>query len=225
MNPNSINIYMDIDSILDTKLPIYLKKDKDKLSESIKTGEYYDRVNNELSWITREEFNNLFENRTKDDLKLSIINSMYRTINSFTREALKAVTDEEELEINIVVNFHPYQLTDKEQELLLEGIKKKYFHTSVTGINKPITEITPSYIKTFNLVSMINFLEWLDIYSENEEILKDPIHQTLILTPIEIDEYEEDSNIDNLVDEVEKMLTLLCKVRFLPYTAYGFKLK
>jgi len=102
---------------MDTKLPIYMSKDKNKLSESIKTGEYYQRVNTGLEWYPREEFEKEFEKRTKEVLTKSIINKLYITINSFIKEGIKVCSMENATPIvEIVINFHPYELEDTEYD-------------------------------------------------------------------------------------------------------------
>ena len=82
-NNYKLGIFVDIDSIMDTRLTVLHSIDEDIASKQIKSGAYFTRLKDEFDYITYDMFKYIYKNRNKQHLRLATPTPMLDLIKEY----------------------------------------------------------------------------------------------------------------------------------------------
>ena len=172
-------VFVDLDSVLDTRLGVLLASGKvDDPFEYLTSFEYYTREDNALAGMSVEEFEELFAERDKSALVNSVATLMCLQLSKFIAERLFDDTDAPDTpeRIKLTVNTYPYSLTEEETRLIQSAL---IVHTQelveVECVSMIPSFITPSYLKNrYDLLIMYDYAKWLEAQLANFERVQIP---------------------------------------------------
>lgn len=182
---NTSHVFVDLDSVLDTRLGVLLAEGKiDNPYEYLTSFEYYTRGDNALAGMSVEEFEELFKNRDKSALVNSVATLMCLQLSRFIAERVfvdvEAPATPER--VKLTVNVYPYVLTEEEMRLIESAL---IAHTGelveVECVNMLPSFLTPMYLKNrYDLVVMYDYASWLESQQDNFEKVQIPEIDLLI---------------------------------------------
>ena len=165
-------LYIDIDSLFDTRLPILYKLlDDDKMIELLKRN-YFNRIRNKFIGVDIDEFNLLYSKRNNITISESILTRSIVIIKEFIDETIKnSISTPYKYRPKLCLNIYPYILTENEIKLIICGLKTVTNNLcDIEVINISIELITPKYIKeNFSIMIMYNFIEWFELLAKNNK--------------------------------------------------------
>lgn len=163
------NIYIDLDSLLDTRLGVISELDPTALEYMIKDGRYWARVYDDWSTLTDgrvsdEQFTVAWDNRTHETLKASMLTEIFGPLrNIMTLYTQNVKEGHVEKPLCMTVNMHPYGLSDDEQEAIAEalmyhvGARFEVFFVSIGP-----DELTPTLLfSRYEAAIMYHFHSWI----------------------------------------------------------------
>jgi len=162
------SIYLDFDTIFDTRLGTLIKYDK-KVSDSIMKDHslYYDnRIYDEFLHINNRLFNKLYSNRDSEILSLSPLSNILKVVaNEINLTTIKKLDRQETITLNLTINVYPYKLEDEFLETL-----RKYLIVYIGDANIDIEyiyiedkDMTLKYVSdNFDIMFKYDFISWLD---------------------------------------------------------------
>lgn len=182
-NVNS-KIYVDLDSLLDTRLGTIAKIKGEEVFNWITNMSYYLRVEDKFDGVDEIQFKKLYNERDIETLKLSPATQFCHELG---RIALDTVTDSHTQplrgNVSITVNTFPYQL---DEDTCKEIENCVLFYTGeVVAVNAkyiPLQQITPNLLKNeYSLMVMYDYAKWLEIHSY--AIQNIPLPEITLLAP------------------------------------------
>jgi len=119
INTTTSNIFIDLDALFDTRLPVLYALDKDTAIEAMRDRNYHKRRIDRFGVIPQDMFYSFYDNRDKEVLLLATPTPMINMLTKYCIEALehKVITGDKSLLI-VYLNIHPYNLDLEEQHNL-----------------------------------------------------------------------------------------------------------
>ncbi len=164
-------ILVDLDCILDTRLPLLLKTFPDKEEEIFSI--YFDRQCNDFPGIINyKDFNDLYLSRDKTILRQSVMTSIPLLLNDFVINTIDyMVSNSVPFPPKIILNLYPYDLQKEEIDAVLLGLLihlDKRVDLEVVSMKN--TDITYSFLyKHISAMIKFDYYNWLD---DNTPLLK-----------------------------------------------------
>ena len=133
------DLYIELDSILDTRLSTLLNFDFDLGKEWIEKGDYSKRSTDSFKYLSSGVFNILYRERNKATLLNPLPTPMLGMITEYCEKArVEDVSMGGDGLITIHLNTYPYNLSTEELEFILH-ILEKYrpnYHIAFRIVNK-----------------------------------------------------------------------------------------
>ena len=179
------SIYVELDTLLDTRLATLFQLDPVKTEQVIKEG-YFTRFYDEFEGFETEVFRQAYAQRNLKTLKDAMATQAIDFINYFTAQTLKAVvTSPFRRQPRLVVNVYPYAMDDAVIPVLIQGIRaatKRLVDIEVVYL--PMEAITPQLLKTqYVCAVMYAYWEWLEIHSLNRNLEKVQCPEIALIGP------------------------------------------
>lgn len=158
------SFYITLDTLLDTRLGTLFKIAPTQV-ESILANGYFDRLYDEFPGIDNAVFKEAYLKRDRETLRNSPLCSVYKMLNYLVNKTLLArVSTPFKTKPEIVLNLYPYQLTDDEANLIVQGV------VAVTDKNSDIRVIYEDPLKlraaearaTYVAMLMYDYPQWLE---------------------------------------------------------------
>ena len=163
------NIYIDLDSLLDTRLGIISMLDETAVEAMVKAGHYWTRVYDDWEVLTEGKvtntaFNEAWEQRTNEVLRASMLTEIFGPLRNiltlYTQNIKEGHVDKP---LCMTVNMYPYTLSDDEQEGISEALK---YHVgadfSVFFVSITDDELTPALLfSRYDAAFMYHFHKWI----------------------------------------------------------------
>lgn len=228
---NIKNIYIDIDSLLDTRITI-LKELLPEFTEDYLKDEnhpYFYRTNNSFKYrdytIPDTLFMELYKYRSKNVLKESKPTILSYLMLNVLDDVFKSIEVEDKNEKPaIIVNVYPYKLTEEEQALFQLYLYN--FIPSVIPIEmvyKPIEELTPDYFKSKSVIDiyMYNGYRWLEYIVSNMSFLDAfMVDKTLFLPKFFSNNLKTEETVGDLYELFTYSYSNIIRLEFLELSAY-----
>ncbi len=221
-------ILVDLDSIIDTRLPIYRRSGDGDINKILALG-YLERKKEGLGIIKGEDFRKQYSERDKSLLTDTDVTGIIHFLNDLILEASLASSQSIiPFKMELLINIHPYLIDDSEKGFLLRNINE---HIEA-DINIRLIDDDPAihnfeYLNENNIETFIvfDFIEYFVNLKMNEEKLDKPTHEVKVFsayTSLENPElpYEEIEGI-SLSDTVSLMLMSFMAVEFLPMPLFS----
>jgi hypothetical protein len=169
MNILSSVLLCDIDCLLDTRLAVLFRYNKDSMSK-VFNDKYFTRNSDLFLDYTLSEFNALYATRTIDDLRQAIITPISKMITEFVISTL-AGNGNQPVDVipKVWLNTYPYKLTAEDDKYLIKKLMQLTMQKcDIRLINKSVDELTPNYLKVNDITVFCkyDFNEWLERLSE-----------------------------------------------------------
>lgn len=164
--PEEEVIYLDLDTILDTRLGTLAKMGDEHAVASLNSGKYHKRMIDEFVGVDSAAFKEAYANRDEETLKLSVLTNMTFFLRRLIKDSLAAAMLQQKVEkLRFVLNIHPYKFEDEEAIKMLIACLR--FHTystsSVSVVSIPEEELTPEYCgANFQIMIRYDWLTWMD---------------------------------------------------------------
>jgi len=216
------NLYVDLDSIFDTRLPIVYYLDKNLSESIIKDKSYFNRIIDEFNYIDKNIFNVFYKNRNKTLLAYATPTNILRLVYKYYSEVNTSNKMYDNSEpIKIYLNIYPYELNLAETHNIVSGIKSMISKdVEVSIISMTEEEITPSWLlSNVAAVFMYHGMDWLERHTANFNIINNPMLDVGMMVPAIISGNKKKiktTEYGDFFEEIEKSLGTLVKLKFLP---------
>ena len=214
----SNNLLIDLDSILDTRLPILTGIDRDIAKKVQSKGVYKNRVSDSFEYISHDVFREIYKSRTKRVLQTPLPTGIVNLITEYTLETKSRLIDyKRDDKLTVYVNIYPYRLNKEEIEIIKSRVHDIIpDFSSVEIVDKSIKEITIDFlIDNINVFIMYNGIEWLKYHMDIGELRRKSIPNILFIVPKLIGEIGRGSN-EEYFKEMSKQTKPFIDLNFLP---------
>lgn len=228
MTNDHISMYMDLDSLFDTRIATLYRLDVEKVMPAMMDG-YFDRVFDEFSGYDPEVYAKAWKARDETTIENSAITGMVDAINFFAEKTLVArvgtpLRKQPKLELNI----HPYVLSDACIDAIVLGLRAVTKNMiDIQIIDRPLSEITPEYVKSnYAIMVMYEYWEWLECHSENKNLLTTRCPNITLIGPAIVRSKEawEEVKHNNVFDAIEQYSSVFIKLMLYPISSFCLNL-
>jgi len=206
---------VDLDSLVDTRLSLLMKIDKDLTKELVKNGKYKDRVNNEFDYIPENIFNKLFKYRKKELLELPIHTEVVELLKEYVVNC-ETLIRQHNGSVKGVINTYPYLLSEEEKSLLEDSFSKE-LKTDIEIVYVEdiiISELSDRY----GMLVLYDGLNWLENKVNDGSVLSSPIPEVTLITIKKYNKKEKDFN-----EKLEDQLKILIDLKLVDYSIFSLR--
>lgn len=190
MSVSYANVIADIDTLLDTRQGVLSKLlDQDSLLKLITSQAYLSRERDEFEGVDMTVYNRMYKDRNKVTITSSIVSYMFNVIKSKVVSIMqKANFNDDVKEVNLLVNFYPYKLTEAETDMIVDVIfRKMEVSTHIKPIYKSPEELSPAYLNIANIEELFIYdtNRWINAHAASlpvTRIVKRSVHLPALLT-------------------------------------------
>lgn len=216
------NLYIDLDTIFDTRLPIVYYIDEKLATTIVENNKYHYRVIDEFDYLTKDIFTAFYRNRNKTLLTLATPTNILRLVYKYYTEVITSNkihgVDEP---LKIYLNIYPYELNVVETYNIANGIKSMISSDiNVMTINMSPEEVTPTWLlENVAAIFMYHGMDWIERHTANFNIINNPMLDVGMMVPAIISGNKKkikDVDYTEFFEEIEKSLSTLVKLKFLP---------
>lgn len=217
------NIYLDLDTILDTRLGTLAVMGDEYPIQALNSGNYHKRLLDEFNGISVHEFREAYAKRDLETLKRSVLTNVTFFLRRLIKDSLMSAVIQQRVErMCFTVNVYPYDFTDPDLVEMLIGCIR--FHTYSTSnvhiVSIPDEELTPEFIdKNYQIMIRYDWVNWVNkhkVYFEKRGIP----NVTVVVPELFYDAIPTQDDIDRLNLKKQNPFTMTESV-----TAALFRLK
>lgn len=217
-------IYVDLDSLFDTRLSVLYTLDSQRVAELLKHG-YFGRDYDEFDGIDTEVYKKAYKERNVATIHHSSITGIPAVILYFAEQTLKArASTPFIMQPRLHLNIYPYTLPDEAIAVIIEGVRiitKGLLDIEI--IDRPLDQITPSYVKdTYAVMVMYEYWEWLEIHSLNKNFESAFCPEVTLIGPAIVrskDAWEQVKGVD-IYPIIEQYSSMFIKLMLYPVTTF-----
>lgn len=174
-NQQSRGIYLSLDELYDTRLPVLYKafpEHRKWLDKHVKSGKYHDRIDEHYGPIDREMFEKAYAQRDADILPSCVITPNVNYIAGLYSELLQETVNEPfRTKPQIHINTYPYRLEkweiDEIGSYFTELISATHVIPDVVMFRQNPETFSLDYINdTYSIMFMYDYHLWLEAMSE-----------------------------------------------------------
>lgn len=172
------NIIFDIDTILDTRLPIIYILDSNIAGEIVQSGAYQARRKDNFKEISNDIFMPLYRKRNKRILELAAPTAMLNMIRAHYGDVVteQIKSDQPEEKAFLYVNIYPYSFNATELDNVKFIISKVIPKTDIRFVSMSNTELNPVWLKeNVGYIFKYDGLEWLELHVGNGNLINTPL--------------------------------------------------
>lgn len=168
--PDADNIYLDLDTILDTRMGTLSKMNSDYPVSVLNSGNYHRRLSDEFEVTSLEEFREAYAQRDLDTLKRSVLTNVVFFLRRLIKDSLvSAVINQHVEKLCFTVNVYPYDFTDPDLVDMLVGciMFHTYASSTVQIVSISNEELTPEHCeKNYQIMLRYHWVDWVDKHKE-----------------------------------------------------------
>jgi len=181
------NVMVDLDCLLDTRLPVLYYLAPDVAKTMLKDDSYRKRVIDRFGNIPDKLFRAYYRERSKNVLGLATPTPMVDLVIDYCQEAYYSATSASLNKIpTLYINTYPYNLNEEESMNILELIYKLLpVNVNVDMVCMSHAELTPTFVDA-NVATIIKYdaLEWLEYQSAIGNLAKMPLLRNCVIAPL-----------------------------------------
>lgn len=201
-------LYIDLDSIIDTRISTLAKIDNEIAGELLKTEIYWLRESDHWDTLTGgviqpDAFNELYAKRDKELLKSSYITGIFSPLTKIIADNELAMAEGAlNKPISFEINIWPYKLEPEEMDAFIELFKYRLgVDVTVTMCSVPLEAVTPTYLTDhYAGAFMYPFHDWIKIHLE--ELIKHNHPDFVLVVPKIFEKDTSRLSIDEKRDQV-----------------------
>lgn len=223
-------IFVDLDSLLDTRLPIVYFIDEDLASTITSDNSYHDRISDKFGYVTNYIFNLFYRMRNKTLLTYAAPTNILKIIRSYCIETYadnRLVGGSKPS--TLYINIHPYKLIQTEIDNISVAVSKAINIENIIIVDIPIKDITPEWIKDkISLLVMYDGMKWLEHHISTYNLIKEPLLDTVLLAPALLlgkkNNYNKIKDIDKFLKNVEESTSTLIQLKLLHSSEFSIQI-
>lgn len=225
------NIYLDLDTILDTRLGTLAMIGDEHPIRALNSGKYHKRMLDEFEGISVQEFREAYAKRNIDTLKHSVLTNLTFFLRRLIKDSLVSAVIHQRVEkMCFTVNVFPYDFSDPDLVEMLIGCIR--FHTYSTSnvqiVSIPDEELTPEFVaKNYQIMIRYNWVNWVDKHKEYFERRGIP-GVTVVVPEIFYDSMPSQEDIDQLnlkkqnpFNMAEQITAALFRLKHMPVSLFS----
>lgn len=194
-----ISLYIDLDSLLDTRMGVLALLDPEKAAKLSLSPTYGLRVIDHFPDFDMEAYAERYAKRDEEVLKSSMTTRAYSVVQTFVQRVIDKTLDAPtDFYPQVYLNTYPYVISDDLKLMIGKALVAKLsLQPKMVFIHKSPEELTPGYCKArFNTMVVYDFVEWIEAHSITKAIQETPIPEVTLFTPILVKKLEEDVGKD-----------------------------
>lgn len=213
-------LMVSLDALLDTRASLIARMAPEHLDEIMTSG-YHERLVDEFPRIDVEEFKKLYEARDASLLANSMVTPIWRRIHQFTKQTALALASGAFKRIPvIVINVHPYILSDIQQATIAKAVD--YYTESMAEVeftSMSYEEIGPKFLAdNFIEVIFYDYWKWLDANFLNSKFDTEICPQIRMIGPSLVQSTQALRLLENLdyTEAIESHFRAYVKLELIP---------
>lgn len=179
------DVFIDVDALFDTRLPILFALSPTTMDECLKSGLYRSRVKDSFGDIPSSVFKGFYDNRDKRVLLAARPTEMFNLLAEYigtTTIAMTSIGDSRT--IRVYLNIYPYNLIGDEVDTILTLLDNIATRVEVEVVSFSNHDLTPKWIeKNVGVVIKYDSIEWVDIAMSYGTLQKTPLLETIMMGP------------------------------------------
>jgi len=188
MNKENIvnhNVFIDIDALFDTRLPILYALSSKTAIDYIKTDKYFTRIKDSFKNIPANVFKGFYKYRDKRVLLVAKPTEMFNLLTEYLETTTaNMVSLGDNRAIKIYLNIYPYNLLKTETDVIVNLIKNLNGNVDVEVVSFSNFELKPKWIeKNTGVIIKYDSLNWIDTHIAYGELPKNPLLDVLMMGP------------------------------------------
>lgn len=160
-----LNIYTDLDSLLDTRLSVAQELAFIQTGEYVKQGKYFKRTHDQIGIIPQDVFKLYYSERHKHHLGNAMPTYIVQLV---TEDYMRSLLESEKLlgrnDLTLYINIWPYELEDEELTNLKGMFANDTTLFNIVYMNVPNHKLNADWVaKNINSMYKYDLLEWFEI--------------------------------------------------------------
>lgn len=211
------NLLVELDCLLDTRLPILTMLDENIAKSMVADGSYQNRTIDQFKIIPRDMFTALYNSRNKAILNLAIPTLMIDVIKNFVNESIHRMKEMQDMEdIILYINVHPYKLSAEEILTLIEGLEVYVPNVTIKVISMDYKALTTEWVsENLSLLIMYYGIEWIEYQHALNNTILNPILDVGIMVPALLNTTIDDNDVDEYLTKVEETFKTITRLSFI----------
>lgn len=179
-----------LDSLFDTRIGTIARMDTDIAAGLLHDTNYTSRLWDLFPGVDDEEFKKLYAARDVQTLAQSQTTPIVGLICDFVRRCAEtSYSQPVALEPEIHINFYPYKLSEKEEDLIINMLRRIVpLKPTIEKCYFSMEQLNPLYVRNnYNNMVMYHAHEWLRIHSENKLLSEYRCENVVLWAPTKLD--------------------------------------
>jgi hypothetical protein len=197
------NIYLDLDSLFDTRLAI-LEHIDPIYAISVYENGYLTRTEDAFPYLDKVKFKEIFDQRDNDILSKSLMTSVYQLVKEQILDTLDNIYNTPgPRTMELVINVWPYDIDPEGLKLIL----KPFYDLSNERLTVRAIDIDPKVLPLeffkmdYSLIIMYDYVRWFYNIMDKESTITNRIPRTNLVVP---KLFLEESYNERELEELEK---------------------
>ncbi len=164
---------VELDCLLDTRLSLLSELDDEKLRKVLDM--YHKRDIDQFPFYSFNRFKENYDKRDKSVLNNALITPVMFLIQEFVKKTLLQIINSPfHLKPKVIINIHPYELTEEEiNDIIKLIVIKTNKECDVEVISRGVDRLTVGYVKeNISIMVMYKYYEWIEFHSKNKAFEK-----------------------------------------------------
>lgn len=221
MEEQKRSIYVEIDTMLDTRLPILYLLSKKTAEDCLYSGSYHTRNSDQFGNISAEIFYAFYNKRIKPILYMATKTPMLEVVKEHYADIVtNPMTIDHEEDYSIYLNTYPYDLTTEEIENFTTMMKSSIPDSIIKHVNMSPMELSPDWVKkNAGTLIMYQGVNWIEYWASTTELLSANLLDTQLYTPALF--YRKPNIEENQIEMVTETLRLYIDFNMLQVSCFS----
>lgn len=229
MSDGLVRIYVDLDSLFDTRLATLHLLDPEKTLPLLRES-YFKRDYDEFEGYDTEQYKNAWKTRDQETIRNSVVTDVPRLILFFAEKTLRARSSTPLVAQPLLhLNIHPYKLPESAINSIIHGVKlltKGLIDIEV--IDTPISQLTPKHIKErYTTMVMYEYWEWLEYHAQQKNFDNVFCPEITLIGPAIVRSKEawEEVKVIDIYKVIEQYSSMFIKLTLYPVTTFSVNIE
>lgn len=180
------SIYVELDCLLDTRLPLLYMISEKTAERVLYSGYYHTRHMDQFDCISHDIFTSLYNRRTKILLFMSTKTPMLNVVKEHYGEIITDLTNiDHEEDYTIFLNTWPYELQDTEKQSFEYLLKQTIPDCIVKIIDMSPHDLTPTWLYDhIGTMVMYEPMRWLEFHTSTRDLITNPLVNIQCYSPM-----------------------------------------
>lgn len=195
MSSKTAVMMVTLDSLFDTRVGTIAKIDVDAAAGFLHNPDYSGRLWDMFPGVDQKRFDEEYAKRDRETLRNSQTTPVVYIIQDFVRRCAEtSYSRPVSLTPEIHINFHPYDLTEEEEDLIISGLQQVVpLKPEFKKIHYSDEQLNPSFCRS-NYNTMVHYHghDWLETNSKNKLLEEFKCPALTLFVPAKLDKCPKD---------------------------------